>query len=115
MYLQPLHRAVLRENAVYRQNKKGFDFAIKGDIWFWFWACVCLCCFFSQRLDIGVLLVCREVFALASTINTLFIIQAWGRKGRSSVFGTAVRGSGQERWNQTTNANLVGLTTKILD
>ena len=36
MYLQPLHRAVLRENAVYRQNKKGFDFAIKGDIWFWF-------------------------------------------------------------------------------
>lgn len=81
MYLQPLHRAVLRENAVYRQNKKGFDFAIKGDIWFWFWACVCLCCFFSQRLDIGVLLVCREVFALASTINTLFIIQAWWGKG----------------------------------
>ena len=80
MYLQPLHRAVLRENAVYRQNKKGFEFAIKGVILFWFWACLCLFCFFSQRMDIGVLLVCREVFALASTINTLLSSRPGGER-----------------------------------
>nr|XP_058895162.1 bone morphogenetic protein 7 isoform X4 [Kogia breviceps] len=31
---------------------------------------------------------------------------ALGREGRSSIFDAAVWGSGQERWNQTTNVNL---------
>lgn len=76
--------------------------------------CVCVVFFFPQRPDPGVVSVCRDS-ALASTVNTLFIIRALGGKGRPSMFGAAVWGSGQEKWKQTANVNLVGPTTKIFD
>lgn len=56
-----------------------------------------------------------RTLCLGPAINTLFIIQALGRKGCSSTFAAAVWGSRQERWNPTINGNLVGSTTKILD
>lgn len=57
MYLQPLHRAVLRENAVYRLNKKGFDFVIKKTFGSGFGP-VCLCCFSLNAWILDFSLVC---------------------------------------------------------